>query len=196
MRPTVGRRAKAAGTLAAMRNTPMSPTAGSCGSRSIYRNSADSGAENWAWINFGNQDGQAFPAGAGAESGCDPATYTCFMLLPGDGSVGRVPNGQILDISQWQYYSCPALTQSYRCDPKDNANWTSTFSSRTPVAYLEASFAGHTGAFINPYTVMWLDAFKQYVMTGQQSDFMAAPTLQGPWTMVHRSWPAHPSPIC
>jgi hypothetical protein len=29
-------------------------------------------------------------------------------------------------------------------------------------------------------------------MTGQQTDFAMAPTLQGPWTMVHRYWPYRP----
>src|SRR5258708_15138910 len=35
-------------------------------------------AENWNWVNYGYQDGSTAPTGI--HDGCDPATYTCFML--------------------------------------------------------------------------------------------------------------------
>src|SRR4030095_378017 len=63
------------------------------------------GTENWYWINYAYQDGAAPPAGV--NDGCDPATYACFMLL--DGSIARVPNASIMDVSAWRYYTCPTI---------------------------------------------------------------------------------------
>ena len=48
------------------------------------------GTENWNWVNYGYQDGGTAPTGI--NDGCDPATYTCFMLA--DGSLARVAERQ------------------------------------------------------------------------------------------------------
>ncbi len=156
--------------------------------------SSTNGSENWVWVNFGNQDGQSPPAGAGPESGCDPATYTCFMLMPGNGAIGRVPNASILDISAWQYYTCPTITQNSPCPGSDDNNWTSTFANRTSVVGVFRTGTGQTYSqvMINAQTVMYLADFKMYVLHGQQTDFMYAPTLQGPWRYSIRYWPAEP----
>lgn len=155
------------------------------------------GSENWVWINFGTQDGAAYPSGAGPESGCDPATYTCFMLMPGNGAVGRVPNASILDISAWQYYTCPRITQNSPCSGSDDNNWTSTFASRTPVIGIfrtgtGQTFSGGNAKLINAQSVMYHKDFKMYVLHGQQTDFVYGPTLQGPWKYSIRYWPAEP----
>ena len=67
-------------------------------------------AENWNWVNYGYQDGGTTPTGI--NDGCDPVTYTCFMLS--DGSLARTPNASIMDISAW---TCilPQIKQNYRC---------------------------------------------------------------------------------
>src|ERR1017187_4054996 len=74
------------------------------------------------WFNYGYQDGQTPPSGV--TDGCDPATYVCFFMI--DGSVARVPNASILDVSAWEY--------------SVGSTWTTTFSSRVPV--LAATYAG------------------------------------------------------
>ena len=147
------------------------------------------GTENWYWINYGYQDGAAPPTGI--NDGCDPATYACFMLL--DGSVARVPNASIMDISAWRYYTCPAITQNYRCPGSNAANWTANFGSRTPVVY----WSYYLGPFQSSFTIMsglmYLKEFGSYLMVGQtwttprSVDFLWAPTLQGPWTRVFKS---------
>lgn len=141
------------------------------------------GAENWDVVDFANQDGTSFPSGAGVESGCDPATYTCFMLLPTDGSIARVPNASILDITAWRYYTCPTITMTYRCNPKDSANWTATFASRTPVVKVSCpTCTSSYNTLINPYSITYMPAFKSYLMVGQPQQFAWSPTLQGPWS--------------
>ena len=148
------------------------------------------GTENWNWVNYGYQDGGAAPSGI--NDGCDPATYTCFMLL-GEGSLARVPNASILDVSAWTYYTCPAITQNYRCPGSDPANWTPTYANRTPVLYLTWYLGTFHQNFTTAYSVTYLKEFKSYVMTGisygspWSANLLWAPTLQGPWTTFHMS---------
>jgi hypothetical protein len=128
-----------------------------------------SAGETFQWVNYGYQDGQTSPAGI--NDGCDPAVYTCFMRQ--DGTIARVPNAAILDISAWRYYTCPAIAQSYRCSGSDSSSWTATFADRTPVMV--------TGYF-NP---MYIKEFKSYISTtwgDTQIYFSQAPTIQGPWS--------------
>ncbi len=164
------------------------------------KSGVDTGVENWIIVDFANQDCTPFPscanlpANVGVESGCDPSLYNCFMGLPGEGSVGRVPVGSsILDITAWQYYTCPTITLQFRCDPKDNANWTSTYANRTSTLELAYSVSTFNGPIPSPYTVTYIKEFKMYVLSGQQSDWWQAPTLVGPWTPVYRYWPNYPN---
>lgn len=140
-----------------------------------------SGTENWIWINPGVQDGAAYPT-PWPNDGCDPSQYTCFMLTPMDGSLARVANSdEILDISAWHYYTCPTITQTYRCPGSDPANWTTTFANRTPVLYTQEtknSFAIITAA---PYSIIYIKEFGVYVMGDSSNSFIWALTAQGPW---------------
>src|SRR5260370_31027086 len=68
--------------------------------------------ESWDWINYGFRDGQTPPTGV--NDGCDPATYVCFFRAV-TGEVARVPIAGILDISAWEYFTCPSITVTYRC---------------------------------------------------------------------------------
>ena len=146
-------------------------------------------AENWNWVNYGYQDGGTAPTGI--NDGCDPATYTCFMLS--DGSLARTPNASIMDSSAWTYYTCPEMTQNYRCAGSNPVNWTSAFDKRTPVVYLSYYLGPFASTFTNLYSVLYLKEFGSYVMAGitQYSpmtiDFAWAPTIQGPWTTFHKT---------
>ena len=142
-------------------------------------------SENWAWINYGNQDGQLFPSGI--PSPFDPNTNTCFMLMPGDGSVACTPNASILDISAWKYYTCPAMTLTYRCPASDPASWTSSFANRTPTVHLAYTGSPDNGLFINPYTMSYVREFGSYFMLGQQFHAAWAPSPVGPWTTMYKS---------
>ncbi len=143
------------------------------------------GSENWEFINWGNQDGSSFPTGAGVADGCDPNTYTCFFLN-GEGTLARVVNASIMDISAWQYSACA----SPHCDLTNNANWTSTFANRVPVLYNTYSTSSFNGSteLINAYGITYLKEFGSYVMTGQALDAMWAPSLQGPWTKFFQKY--------
>ena len=145
------------------------------------------GTENWVWINYGYQDGQTPPTGV--NDGCDPTAYTCFMLVPGEGSLARVANtDSILDVSAWRYYTCPAITQNYRCPGSDPANWTATFANRTPVLATSYPLSTFEAFLPDPYGLMYVKEFGSYIMpgrgTGFSSSFSWAPRLQGPWTTV------------
>lgn len=150
------------------------------------------GTENWSWINYGYQDGQTPPTGI--EAVFDPANNTCFMLRPGDGSLACVPNASIMDISAWKYYTCPTITQNYRCPVSDPANWTSTFANRTPVVYLTSSSSTFNGikTAVNAYSVFYLKEFGSYILTGQAVDFAWAEKPQGPW---HKIWESYGGPV-
>jgi hypothetical protein len=141
------------------------------------------GTEAWAWINFGNQDGQPFPTGIPLPF--DPNTNTCFILMPQDGSVACVANASIMDISAWKYYTCPTMTDSYRCPASDPANWTSTFANRTSVFY--SAYYGFTFdlLFMRPATVMYVKEFGSYLIPGRIAAW--APSPIGPWTNIYKS---------
>ncbi|MEO8596822.1 MAG: hypothetical protein ABI759_26115 [Candidatus Solibacter sp.] len=144
-------------------------------------------AETFVWVNYGNQDGKPYPAGI--DDGCDPAEYTCFMYMSASGKLARVPNSSsILDISAWQYYTCPAMTMSYRCGGTDPASWTSDLANATPVMYQTFSGGPYNGVggFSNPYVMTYLKEFKSYISFGQGTDVLWAPRIQGPWTVVYR----------
>lgn len=156
---------------------------------SIMWKALPSGTENWSWVNYGYQDGQTPPSGI--NDGCDPATYTCFMLMSQDGSLARVPNtSNILDISAWQYYTCPAVTENYRCSGSDPASWTSDFTNRTSVMYLTCTGCTFNPTFVNPYTIIYLKEFHSYLMVAQGTVFAQAPNIQGPWTTAFRAGPS------
>jgi hypothetical protein len=147
------------------------------------------GTENWNWVNYGYQDGGTAPTGI--NDGCDPAAYTCFMLA--DGSLARVPNGSIMDVTAWKYYTCPSISQNSRCPGSNPANWTSSFAARTAVTYLSYYQGTYGTTFTNMYSVLYLKEFGSYVMTGitysspWSVDFATAPTIQGPWTTIYKS---------
>jgi hypothetical protein len=155
--------------------------------------SPSAGFENWSWVNYGYQDGSSPPAGI--DDGCDPSTYTCFYAL--DYTLTRVPNASIMDVSAWQYYTCPAITLSYRCRGSNSGNWTSTFADRTQLGF-PSWYGGPYDKQIAMFEgIMYLKEFKSYVMTGsafsngvnseQSTDWWWAPAIQGPWTQFHRS---------
>jgi len=144
-------------------------------------------AETFVWVNYGNQDGRPYPTGI--NDGCDPAQYTCFMLMSASGKLARVPNASsILDISAWRYYTCPAITMNYRCPGTDPASWTSDLATATSVMYQTYSGGPYNGVgpFSNPYVITYLKEFKSYISFGQGTDVLWAPTVQGPWTVVYR----------
>jgi hypothetical protein len=141
------------------------------------------------WIVRYGQDGN-YPAGAGVADGCDPTVYTCFFNGEVEGTIARVPNGSIMDISAWRYYTCPAITDTYRCDPAQSANWTATLANRTKVFKMRDY----------SYTdVVYLKEFKAYLMVGYASiggsAFITAPSLFGPWTFVQRNTAIEPSSV-
>lgn len=147
------------------------------------------GTENWYWVNPGTQDGATPPAAA---PGCDFAAYSCFISY--DGSVARVLlSDNLLDISKWQYYTCPTITQSFRCDPSSGANWTSTFASRTGTFYWSWYLGLFQENFTQLFGIQYLSQFGLYVKTGaiQPSpdgfDLLWAPSVVGPWTRFARN---------
>ena len=149
-------------------------------------------ASQWEVVQYG-QDGAAPPAGV--NDGCDPALYTCFLPGEQEASVARVLNTDLpsLDVTKWQYYTCPAITQSYRCPGSDPANWTSNFADRTQVARLMIPFGSRYIAWNGFFGVAYIKEFKSYLMTGYQNrgpggltatTFATAPSIQGPWTTI------------
>lgn len=117
--------------------------------------------------------------------GTDPATYLYCMATGGpnpsgtgiysDGSIWRVPVASIMDISAWRYYTCPTITESYRCPMSASASWTATFADRTSV------FSTWV------WGIKYLPEFKSYLATGAQGMFFA-PSLAGPWTLAQSNF--------
>lgn len=147
------------------------------------------GTENWYWVNYGYQDGGTAPV---TTDGTDPSTYDYFMSY--DGSLARVAKSDILqDISKWQYYTCPSISQSLRCSPGVSGNWTSTFASRTGTFYLSYYLGPFEESFTQLFGSIYLPEFKAYIRTGviQPSpdafDIQWSPSLTGPWTLVSRN---------
>jgi hypothetical protein len=55
----------------------------------------------------------------------------------GDGTLGRVPNGSIMDVTAWTYYSGRIIGNSIP-DGSDPSNWTSTFSAKSTTSFAPA----------------------------------------------------------
>jgi hypothetical protein len=131
----------------------------------------------WQVVQYG-QDGATPPAGI--KDGCDPALYTCFMGDPLEGTIARVLNTDLpsLDVTKWQYYTCPAITDTYRCPGSLASSWTSTFADRTP--------AGPPIGTMWSLSVAYIKEFKSYLLSGADGGtvFATAPTIQGPWEVT------------
>jgi len=145
---------------------------------------------SWEPIFYG-QDGN-MPTGV--VDGCDPNTYVCFVGGEAEGTLARVPLSSIQDPATWQYYTCPAITDTYVCPGGDSASWSSNEANMTMVIRPKNySF----------FTMTYLKDFKAYVYGGvylYKSGFsgdswfmgqgyggemlLTAPTPQGPWTEV------------
>jgi hypothetical protein len=140
------------------------------------------GVYAWQAVQYG-QDGATPPAGI--NDGCDPAVYTCFIGDPTERTIARVLNTDLpsLDVTKWQYYTCPAITDTYVCPGSNPANWTSTFANRTPIG---PPVVG--SIWSNP--VAYIKEFKSYLMIGGMATgpaFAMAPAIQGPWEMFSAS---------
>ena len=148
-------------------------------------------ANDWIVIQYG-QDGATPPSGI--TDGCDPATYTCLMMGGLEGTIGRVLNTDLpsLDVTKWQYYTCPAITDTYRCPGSASSSWTSTFADRTQVARFTApSYGGSFVGMNEVFSIAYIKEFKSYLMSGyvqvganSAPTFAWAPTIEGPWTLV------------
>ena len=135
----------------------------------------------WEPISYG-QDGN-YPTGI--TDGCDPAVVVCFWGGPAEGTLMRLPNASIQDVSTAQYYTCPAITLSYRCNGALASSWTSDITARTSVFNPLRSTS---------FNITYLSAAKTYlaqmyyvgtdVNHTPQAEFVTAPAVYGPWTEV------------
>ena len=127
--------------------------------------------DQWIPVQY-NQDGAIPPSGI--TDGCDPTIYTCFFGVT-EGTLARVLNTDLpsLDVTKYRYYTCPAISDTYRCPGSDSASWTATFADRTQII---------PGDF---WAIAYLKEFKAYVAgPGTGKGLFWAPTMQGPWTNV------------
>ncbi len=139
----------------------------------------------WQAVQYGQDWGTGSPSDtmpSGVTDGCDPLLYTCFIGDPLDRSLMRVLNSDLpsLDITKFQYYTCPSITDAFQCDGADSASWSSTFASRTQVGNPIKSLL-----WSNP--VAYIKEFKSYLLIGGVTNgmvFYTAPKVQGPWTAV------------
>jgi hypothetical protein len=149
-------------------------------------------ASHWSPIQYG-QDGATPPVGI--TDGCDPATYVCFMSGEQEASIARVLRANLphLNSTEWQYYTCPAITDSYRCPGNASGSWTSVFADRTQVANIKSVTPETRSVLMNSlFGVAYIKEFKSYLMAGVQSRgsgvvasaFATAPAIYGPWTPV------------
>jgi hypothetical protein len=144
-------------------------------------------ASQWEPVQYG-QDG-AMPTGI--NDGCDPTTYTCFMAGEQEATIARVLNTDLpsLDVTKWQYYTCPAITDTYRCPGSASSSWTSTFANRTQVARMLIPTTSKYLPWNAVFGIAYIKEFKSYLMTGYQNRgpgttaaaFAWAPAIQGPW---------------
>jgi len=149
-------------------------------------------ASQWVVVQYG-QDGGTMPSTV--TDGCDPSTYTCFFLGAQDSRIARVLNTDLpkLDVSLWQYYTCPGMTETYRCPGAQSGSWTSTLASGTQTLRAAIPLAGQ---YVIPNEIMgivYVKEFKSYLATGYQNRggaanaapvFLWAPAIQGPWTLA------------
>jgi hypothetical protein len=138
----------------------------------------------WQAVQYGQDWGTNSPSTtmpSGVNDGCDPTIYTCFISDPVERSLARVLNTDLpsLDVSKWQYYTCPAITDAYRCPGSAAGSWTSVFADRTPIGPPMVNMV-----WSNPVT--YIKEFKSYLMTAGNigSVFATAPAIQGPWDWV------------
>jgi hypothetical protein len=145
-------------------------------------------ASHWSPVQYG-QDGATPPGGI--TDGCDPATYVCFISGEQEASIARVLRTNLphLKSTEWQYYTCPAITDSYRCPGSASGSWTSVFADRTQVAHIVSGGTDNI-PMTSFFGVAYIQEFKSYLMAGYQSrpgsaygtSFAWAPAIQGPWT--------------
>src|ERR1035438_4551416 len=76
--------------------------------------------DQWIPVQY-NQDGAIPPSGI--TDGCDPAIYTCFFGVT-EGTLARVLNTDLpsLDVTKYRYYTCPAISDTYRCPGSNSAS--------------------------------------------------------------------------
>jgi hypothetical protein len=127
------------------------------------------------------QDGATPPAGI--NDGCDPAIWTCFMADPNEGTIARVLNTDLpsLDVTRYQYYTCPTITETHRCDGSLSGSWSSNLADRTPAGVPRG---------INLWaSVTYQAEFKSYLLVGayQGIVFAWAPAIYGPWTFIRNT---------
>lgn len=147
----------------------------------------------WNAIQYG-QDGATMPSGV--LDGCDPNTYRCFFSGEQEMAIARVlitdlPN---LNVANWQYYTCPNLSDSFRCSGLLSSSWTSTLANRSSTLYgvdptrRSASYYSiHNGIFGMAY----IKEFHAYLATGYSNwggdsapIYFWAPAPYGPWVQV------------
>lgn len=144
-------------------------------------------SSNWHIIHY-MQDGATPPTGV--NDGCDPSIYTCAMLGESSGIIGRVLNTNLpnLDVSQWQYWTCPTLTNGSICDGS-SGNWTSNINLASK-AFFSVRDGNRSINLAEIFGIAWIKEFKAYLLTGSMyrdggvnAAYMWAPTIQGPWTL-------------
>ncbi len=147
---------------------------------SIMWPAAPSMLNAWNSVEY-TRDGATPPGGI--NDGCDPAMYTCFVATPLEGTIARVLNTDLpsLDVTKWQYYTCPSITDTYRCPGSASSSWTSTFADRT-----------RSGPSIGVnfwHSVSYVATFRSYLAVGSDggTGFAWAPAIQGPWTFAYNS---------
>lgn len=157
---------------------------------SIMWQGLSTSASNWKPIHY-MQDGAVPPPGI--NDGCNPAIWSCFILGESEGSVARVKLTDLpsLDVTKFQYWTCPGLTDSPSsvCDGSNPNAWTSTFASRTPALFVTR---GGTRSInlAEIFGVAWIKEFHAYLMAGSMyrdggvnPAYLWAPSLQGPWSI-------------
>jgi hypothetical protein len=160
---------------------------------SVLFKAFDYGLDNWTLINYQFQDGSSPPAGV--TDGCDPNAYICFFAQ--DGSIARVPlpATNIMNRSQWSFYTCPAITQSYRCPGSSSSSWTSTFANRTGTWFKNWYLATYHAAKTIVLGASYFSEFKGYLLSGQcmtspnSLDFLWGPAPYGPFTLIAKTSP-------
>ena len=139
----------------------------------------------WQAVQYGQDWGTGNPATtmpADVTDGCDPRTYTCFVGDPLDRSLMRVLNSDLplLDVTKYQYYTCPSISDTYKCPGSDPASWSPNYADRTEIGPPVKLWI-----WSNPVT--YIKEFKSYLMVAGVGDgmvFLTAPNIQGPWTFV------------
>jgi hypothetical protein len=124
------------------------------------------------------QDGATPPTGI--NDGCDPAIWTCFMADPIEGTVARVLNTLLprLLASDYQYYTCPTITDKKTCDGSLSGSWSYNFADRTP--------AGVPRGIMQWQSITHHPEFHGYLAVGAYAGvgFGWSPAIYGPWTYI------------